>query len=81
MRRRIVDRESVPDFSADLFAEQIGHRLTAVNVEIVHNQLDGGDGRVLHDQLERHLRELNGRTVWRRKGEVTSGLRLYGQPR
>jgi hypothetical protein len=48
-----------------------------MNVQIVHNQMDGRGIRVLHRQFEQHLSELDGGTVQRSKGEVTTGLWLY----
>lgn len=42
--RRVVYREAVPDLIADLLTEQFGQRLAAVDVEIVHNQVNSAGG-------------------------------------
>jgi hypothetical protein len=35
VNRRVVDREAVPDFAANLLAEKVGKGLAAMDVEIV----------------------------------------------
>ena len=63
MGGRVVDRESAPYFPADFFAEQIRQRLTAMEVEIIHNEMDCVGVGVLQRQVEGCLSELDGRAV------------------
>ena len=71
-----MDRESAPYVPADFFAEQIRQRLTAMDVEVIHNEMDRVGVGVLHRQIEGYLSELDGRAVRCGKREVAPGLRL-----
>ena len=75
--RRVVNGEAVPDFGADLRAIEVSQGLAAVDIQVIHHQVDGLSFRVLHGQVEGHLRELKRRAVWRRECEMPAGLRLY----
>ena len=77
MGRRVVDRESIPDFPADVFAEQIRQRLTAMDIQIVQNQMDRICFRICHRQVKDNLGELNGGSIRRWEREVTACLWLY----
>ena len=77
MGRRVMDRESVPDFGGHFDAEDIGQRLPAVDIEVVHHQVNGLCFRILQRQSDDNLSELKGRTVGCREGEMSPRFRLY----
>jgi len=56
----VVNREAVPDLIANLHTEDVRQRLAAVDVEVVHDQVDGLCLRVLHRQVAGDLCELKG---------------------
>ena len=58
--RGIVNRESVPDFIANLRSEDVRQRLATVDVEVIHDQVNGLCLRVLHGQIASNLCELKG---------------------
>ena len=74
----MVDGKPIPDFSADLFSEQIRHGFAAMDVEIIHNQMDRLRFRVCQRQFEDNLSELNGGSVGSGEREVPPGLWLNG---
>jgi len=41
MLGRVMNGESVPDLAADLRAEQVRQRLAAMDVQVVHHEVDG----------------------------------------
>src|ERR1019366_5186419 len=51
--------------------------LSAMNVQVVHHQMDGLGLRVLKSQLESYLGEFNRCTIWCGECEVPARLRLY----
>ena len=55
-----VNGESVPDLAANPHSEGVRQRLAAVDVEVVHDQMDGVRVRVLHRQVAGDLGELEG---------------------
>ncbi len=73
----MVYRESVPDFRGHFGAVDIAQGLLAMNIEVVHYQMNGLRVRILQRQGDGKLSELKGRTVGCRKGEMSSCFRLY----
>lgn len=69
--------EAVPDFTADLVAEQVGQGFAAMHVEVVQDQVDGRGCRVLESQVEGHFGELECGPIRRGEGEVAADFRLY----
>jgi len=64
----VVHGETVPDLAADLHPENVSQRLAAVNIEIVHDQVDRLSVRVLQGQFAGDSCELEGPSdpAWRR---------------
>ena len=73
-----MDGEAIPDFCGHFRAEDIRQRLPAMDVEVVHYQVDRFRFRVCHRQGDGNLSELEARTIRRGEGEMTAGLRFYG---
>ena len=73
-----MDGEAIPDFCGHFRAEEIRQGLPAMDVEVVHYQVDGFRFRVLHGQLADHLGELESRAIRGGKGEMPAGFRFYG---
>src|SRR5947209_1072068 len=59
---RVMDGEAIPDFCGHFRPEDIRQRLTAVDVEVVHYQVDRFRFRVRHRQGDGNLSELKPRT-------------------
>src|SRR5215471_11892062 len=74
--RGVVRGEALPQLAASLFPIAVGQGFGAVDVEIVHHQVNGPGARVLSGQFKAHPRELEPRPVWRREGEVPAGFGL-----
>ena len=55
---RVVNGEPIPDFAADLRAEQVRQWLETMDVQIVHDQMDGFGLGILQGQFKNHLRKL-----------------------
>lgn len=75
--RGVMDREAVPDFRGHFCAIDIGQRLPAMDVEIVHYQVNGLRIRIFQRQSDDNLSELKSRTVRCREGEMPTRFRLY----
>ena len=73
----VVNRESVPDLIANLHPEDVRQRFAAVDVEVVHDQVDGLCLRVLHRQMAGDLCELKSGPVGRWEGEVPARFGFY----
>jgi hypothetical protein len=73
-----VHREAVPDLSTDLLTEQIGKRLAAMDVEVIHYQVDGPGSGILERKLEADFGEFGAGAIRRGEGEVATGLRFHG---
>ena len=78
MGRSVMDSESPPDFSGHFGSEHVRQRLLAMDIEIVHHQVNRLGARVCQGQANRYLSELETRTIRRGEREVPTGLRLYG---
>jgi hypothetical protein len=61
---RVMDGEAIPDFCSHFRAEDGGQRFPAMDVEVVHYQVDGLRFRVCHRQRDGNLSELD--PAWRR---------------
>src|ERR1035437_1468287 len=72
-----MNGEAVPDLIADLCPEGIRQRLAAVDVEVIHDEMDGVCLRVLHRQLAGDAGEFECRAIRCGEGEMPPGLRLY----
>ena len=72
----VVYFQTTPDVAALLVAEVIGEGLAAVNVEIVHHQVDLARKGIFGDEVFDHLGELSRRTVGSGGVEVPPGLRF-----
>jgi hypothetical protein len=72
-----MDGEAVPHFTPEIVAEQVGERLAAVDVEVVHHEVNGFGFRVLQGQIEEYLRKLDPGSVRRGVCEVAACLGLY----
>jgi hypothetical protein len=73
----VVHGEAVPDFLTELVTEQVSEGLAAMDVQIVHNQVNRSDAPVLQCDLESDFGELKCRSVWSGKRKMASSLRLY----
>ena len=67
-----MDGEAVPNFSRHFCAVDISERLPAMDVEVVHYEVNGFGFRVCRRQLDGNLSELKGRTIRRGEGEMTT---------
>ncbi len=75
--RGVVYGQPIPNLSALLIAEAVGQRFAAVNVEVIHDEVNRLCGGVLlHDALH-YACELGTGTVGRGGGEVPAGLRFH----
>src|ERR1019366_4602476 len=76
--RSVMHRKAVPDSSATFDAIVVSERLAAVDVQVVHHQMDGGRRRVVFHETTYHLSELGRRAVGRWPSEMHASFRLYG---
>src|SRR5689334_742171 len=60
---RVVHGKALPQLAAGLRAIAVGQGLAAVNIEIVHHQVNGPGTGILAGQCQAHLRELAARTI------------------
>src|ERR1700756_863756 len=72
--RRVVHGEAFPEFAASLAAITVGEGFAAVDVEIIHHQVNGPGTGVLLGQFKAHLCELATRTVRCGEGEVAASF-------
>ena len=64
-----MDGEAIPNLYGHFRTEDIGQRLAAMDVEVVHYQVDCFRCRVCHGQGDGHLSELKTRTIRRGEGK------------
>jgi hypothetical protein len=77
MFRGIVNGQSVPKPSACLFPEAINQRFSAVDIKVVHDEMnDPGVGITVHDVFY-DMGELNSGPVTGGRCEVPTTLRFY----
>jgi hypothetical protein len=69
--------EAIPYFGGHCGSVDISQRLPAMDVEIVHYQMNDLGCRVCQRQRDRYLSELKTRTIRRREREMTASFRLY----
>src|ERR1035438_1652885 len=74
MARRIVNRESAPDLSADLGTKGVCERLLAMDVEVIQHEMNLLRVGVTQGELKDHLGELKAGSVRRSEGEVAACL-------
>jgi hypothetical protein len=72
----VVHGEARTEFGGHFGSEYLRQRLLAMNVEIVHYQMNRLGGRVGQRQGD-GLGEFKARTIRRREGEMTTRFRLY----
>ena len=77
MLRRVMHAERIPDAFTLLFAEMAGRRLAAVDIEVVHDEVDRIGGGVLSHDVLHHACELRAGTVGGGGGEVPAALRFH----
>src|ERR1039457_4377590 len=68
--RSVMHRKAVPDSSATFDAIIVGERLAAVDVQVVHHQMDGGSRRVVFHEIPYPLSELGRGAVRRWPSEM-----------
>jgi hypothetical protein len=74
MGRRVMDGETVPDFSSHFRPEHICQRLLGVDIQIIHDQVNRFGCRVSQRQMDRYLDKLKARPIRCGEGEVTTCL-------
>src|SRR5487761_1079118 len=73
-----MDGESIPESAALPLAEVSDQRLAAVDIQVIHHEVDGVGLRVvLYDALHQIGKLVTG-TIRCRRGEVAAGLWLHG---
>ena len=77
MSGRVVNGEAAPDFMGHFGAEDIAQGLAAMDVQVIHYQVDGLGVRVFQRQGDRNPGKFKARTVRRRECEMTSRFWLY----
>ncbi len=77
----VVDGESSPNLRSPLGAEGVGQGLFAMDIEVVHHQVDLGGLRIRHSQLQDNQCELKPGSVRRGKAEVLARFGLHGKKR
>ena len=75
--RGVVHRKPVPKVSALLLAKGVDQRLSAVDIEVIHDEVDGPRGGVLIHDVVHHMGKLSGAAVGSGGGEVPARLRLH----
>ena len=78
MARRIVNRESAPDLSADLGTKGVRERLPAMDVQVIQHEMNLLRVGVTQGELKDHLGELKAGSVRCSEGEMTACLGLHG---
>src|SRR5215208_6733561 len=73
-----MDREAVPDLGSHLAAEDIRQRFAAVNIQIVHYQMNGLGLWVFQCQGRGNQSKLKAGTIRCGEGEMPACFRLYG---
>lgn len=75
---RVMDGKAVPDRTASFLAVIAGERLPAMNVPVIHHQVNRTRLRIaVHDRLQR-LGKFGRGAVRGGRGEVPPGLRFHG---
>ena len=70
---RVMDGQAVPDRTASFLSEIVGERLPAMNIQVIHHQVNRSRLRIaVHDRLQR-LGKLGRGEVRCGKGEVPPG--------
>jgi len=72
----VMDLQPIPKIAALFLAEVAGQRLAAMDIQVIHDEVNRLGEGVLLNNLPHHAGELGGATVGCRRGEVPTGLRL-----
>ena len=78
MSWRVVNGEAVPDFRGHFGAEDIAQGLAAMDVQVIHHQVNGFGVRVFQRQGDRNPGKFKAGTIGRGEGEMTSCFWFYG---
>ena len=78
MGRGVMDSEPLPGFRRHFRTQDIRQCCAAMEVQVVQYQMDGLRFRVCQCHGDRHLGELEARSIRRGEGEVPPGFGLYG---
>src|SRR5882724_5253811 len=73
----VVNGKAVPDLAAHLGAESVLEGFAAMDIEIVHDEVDGLSRRVCQRQVADYSRKFKPGTIRRRECKVASRLGLY----
>jgi hypothetical protein len=74
---RVVDGEAVPNLFANFISVEIRRRLDAMDVQVIHHEVDGVGFRVLGGHAEGHLREFESGAIRSGESEVTPRFEFY----
>ena len=77
MFRGIVNSQPIPKPSACLLPEAIHQRFSAVDIEVVHDEMNGLGIGIIVDDVLHDMSELRGGPVGRGRREVPASLRFY----
>src|SRR5579863_4835161 len=75
---RVVDRQAFPESVAPFLSEIVGEGLPAMNVEIVHHDVNRSRRRVTAYYGVHGSGKFRSGAIRRGQGEMPSGLRLHG---
>ena len=70
--RRVVVGESVPDLGTNFMTEQVGQSSTSMDVQVIHNQMDGFGFRILKGRFGKDLLELDCSAIGRGESEMAA---------
>jgi len=73
----VMDLQPIPMIAALLLAVVADQLLAAVDIEVIHDEVDLPGEGVLLDDVPHQASELGGATVGCRRGEMPTGLRLH----
>src|SRR5208283_5881356 len=73
----VVDCEATPDLCRHFHTEDVAQRLSSMDVQIVHEEVDGLGRGVFQRQTDGNLGKLKTRSIRRGEGEMMSGFGLY----
>jgi hypothetical protein len=75
----VVDGEAVPKIPALFLSKMVGEGLAAVDIEMVHDQMDGSSKRIAADDSIQDACQFWRRAVRGWEGETLAGLRSTAQ--
>src|SRR4030088_264743 len=77
VRGCVVDRKSVPDLAANLLTKCVHQRFAPMDVQVVHDEMDGVGLRVLHRHFTSCQSKLKPGAVRCGMSEMAAGFGLY----